>query len=674
MKKILKLILCVLPFMVFMSTVRAREEVYIYLGDEIPNVRLHLKTPTVEKNKKMYEIWNRNTGKLVYCVEPGVVLKNGYFEGYPDLDQLALNFDDEDWNYMRTIAYYGYGYPGREDIKWYAITQFMIWEYLLEGVGEIYFIDTNNQKIDLYQSEMALIKEDLAHHLDIPSFFQGQTVLNYQVDLTNEFTFKDEYGILEEFSISTNNPNAKINGDEFSISFDHPGDYQVVFSRDTSLAETPKIYYSPNSQTVMNRGIIDIAVSVLNFRVNAPSFKLIKESQEESHLTLQGAKYGIYYENGELYTTLTTDEEGVAYLDEINLGKYYLQEIEAPYGYKLNNEKIYFEVVDEDVILRVKDSLIKKEILIEKYLEKIHGELELEKDATFQILFQDTMEVIGTLKTDQYGQCSILLPYGNYILRQITSKEGYALATDILLTVNEETRDLSIHKILNPEIWGSLVVLKKDLDTDTPILDEAEFRIKNVDTGEYLSLENKSVFKTVDAKLQLDYIPYGNYELIEVKAPNDYIISEENYFFQINEKGQVITIEVLNKLQNGSLIIEKIDDKTMDPLEGVLFGLYDQDQNLLQEYYTDLNGRIQIDSLLEGLYYIKELNTLPGYELLDGFLDVAIKNNTISTIKVTNRLKIDVPKTGVDEFMRIFLVAIFCLTLGVIIYKHEQNV
>lgn len=72
-------------------------------------------------------------------------------------------------------------------------------------------------------------------------------------------------------------------------------------------------------------------------------------------------------------------------------------------------------------------------------------------------------------------------------------------------------------------------------------------------------------------------------------------------------------------MQNGSLIIEKIDDKTMDPLEGVLFGLYDQDQNLLQEYYTDLNGRIQIDSLLEGLYYIKELNTLPGYELLDGF-------------------------------------------------------
>lgn len=90
---------------------------------------------------------------------------------------------------------------------------------------------------------------------------------------------------------------------------------------------------------------------------------------------------------------------------------------------------------------------------------------------------------------------------------------------------------------------GKFSCFEKDLDTDTPILDEAEFRIKNVDTGEYLSLENKSVFKTVDAKLQLDYIPYGNYELIEVKAPNDYIISEENYFFKSTKKDKLLLLK-----------------------------------------------------------------------------------------------------------------------------------
>ena len=47
MKKILKLLLFILPFVAMMNTALAKEQAYIYLGDEIPNVRLHLKTPYV---------------------------------------------------------------------------------------------------------------------------------------------------------------------------------------------------------------------------------------------------------------------------------------------------------------------------------------------------------------------------------------------------------------------------------------------------------------------------------------------------------------------------------------------------------------------------------------------------------------------------------------------------
>ena len=299
--------------------------------------------------------------------------------------------------------------------------------------------------------------------------------------------------------------------------------------------------------------------------------------------------------------------------------------------------------------------------------------MELEKNATFEILLQDTMEVVTTLETDRYGKCTVSLPYGNYILRQTRSKEGFSLVDDIYLTIDDKTEDLSIRKILNPEIWGNLVVLKKDQDTGELILQEAEFKIKNVATGEYLLLNGKDVFKTIDGKLELERIPYGSYELIEIKAPDSYQISEETYFFEINKSGQTITVEVQNKLQNGSLIIEKIDDETMLPLKGVLFGLYDQEQNLLQEFYTDENGRIQIDSLLEGLYYIKEIETYPGYELLDGFLDVTIKNNMLSTIKVTNRLKVEVPKTSVDECSIVFLLSIVFILVGIVIRHYEQN-
>ena len=39
-------------------------------------------------------------------------------------------------------------------------------------------------------------------------------------------------------------------------------------------------------------------------------------------------EYGIYYEDGVHYQTIETNEDGIAYLEEIHLGKYYLQEID----------------------------------------------------------------------------------------------------------------------------------------------------------------------------------------------------------------------------------------------------------------------------------------------------------------------------------------------------------
>ena len=50
MKKIFKLLLCVVPFMVFMSTAWAREEVYIYLGNGMSDFILrHLRLRRIKK-------------------------------------------------------------------------------------------------------------------------------------------------------------------------------------------------------------------------------------------------------------------------------------------------------------------------------------------------------------------------------------------------------------------------------------------------------------------------------------------------------------------------------------------------------------------------------------------------------------------------------------------------
>ena len=668
MKKILKLLLCLFVFIVANHTVFA-EENYIYLGDAIPNIRLYLKTPTVEKYKSMYEIINRDTGEHVYCIEPGVVLKNGNFTAYQYLDMIPedLGITDEDWNNLRTIAYYGYGYRDRTDIKWYAATQFMIWEYLLEDTGEIYFVDSNNKKIDLLKEEINAIQLDVDHHNLMPSFLEETDIID--VELGDTLTFVDEYGILDEFEMDYGNVDVKRDGNKIMITFSHPGYQYVGFNRQLDKMNKPKIFYSPSSQIVMTKGIIDRSYERIEFNVDFPNLTLIKKGKENSLLSLKGAKYGIYYEDGTHYQTIVTNEEGIAYLDEIHLGKYYLQEIEAPYGYEINHEKIYFEVIQDDIVIETTDPLIKKEIVIEKYLEDIDGNLELEKNAKFQV-YDKNNHLYTEFETNEYGKFPLVLPYGKYTLKQVTSTEGYHLAEDITLIVNEDTFSNLIIK--NPQIVGSLLIQKKDVDSKELIDGEAFFKILNTDINEYFTVDGNEVFKTQEGILTIDNIPYGNYELIEVEAPEGYQILEENVLFAIlgNEE---IKLEVFNKLQNGVLQIEKLDYDSLAPLQGVLFGLYDQDKQLIGEYETDEKGMITISNLLEGIYYIKELSAPSNYELLDGFMEANIQNNVLSNFKITNRLKIEVPKTGVNEFLYTILFSSVCLFIGMVLCNYDQN-
>ena len=226
MKKILKLLFCFLTFFLVNHNVLA-EESYIYLGDVIPDIRLYLKTPMVEKYKNMYEIINQTTGEHVYCIEPGVVLKDGIFGAYQYLDMIPedLGITEDEWNYLRTIAYYGYGYQDRTDIKWYAATQFIIWDYLLKDTGEIYFVDSNNQKIDLLQEEIDTIQFDVDHHNLMPSFLEQDEII--YVELGDTLTFIDEYGILDDFEMDYTNVEVKREGNEVTLTFLDPG-YQTV--------------------------------------------------------------------------------------------------------------------------------------------------------------------------------------------------------------------------------------------------------------------------------------------------------------------------------------------------------------------------------------------------------------------------------------------------------------
>ena len=60
----------------------------------------------------------------------------------------------------------------------------------------------------------------------------------------------------------------------------------------------------------------------------------------------------IYNEKDELIFSGRTDENGKITIPEIRYGKYYIVEKEAPEGYKINEEKMYFEITEDGQVVK----------------------------------------------------------------------------------------------------------------------------------------------------------------------------------------------------------------------------------------------------------------------------------------------------------------------------------
>ena len=87
-------------------------------------------------------------------------------------------------------------------------------------------------------------------------------------------------------------------------------------------------------------------------------FSKIDFSSEEP---LPNTLIEIYKENDELVFSGRTNEEGKIVIEELEYGKYYILEKEAPAGYLLNEEKMEFEITDDGEIVKavMMDEIIK---------------------------------------------------------------------------------------------------------------------------------------------------------------------------------------------------------------------------------------------------------------------------------------------------------------------------
>lgn len=299
----------------------------------------------------------------------------------------------------------------------------------------------------------------------------------------------------------------------------------------------------------------------INIEKSGELFTIEDGSYRYEEVPLSGVSLGLYakediffngvlvYSKDDLVSKSVTNE-GKAEFNGLYLGKYYIKELETLDGYVL-------DLKEYEVNLEYKDqytSDITYNLKLTNYLKK--GNLRIIKvdestnkpigDTTISIYTLDD-ELIYTDQTKQDGLLDIMnLKSGKYYAKEIKAKDGYILNEEkVYFEINSDTELVEL-KIKNAPITGKLIFQKLDVVTGEPLSNTA-ISVYNINGELYttgITDENGYVI--------INNIPYGKYYIVETKAPDGYMISEEKLYFEIQNNNE----EVKATMSDERVIIE----------------------------------------------------------------------------------------------------------------------
>ena len=173
---------------------------------------------------------------------------------------------------------------------------------------------------------------------------------------------------------------------------------------------------------------IDIKESKV-YEVNISNLKLSKlefiKTDEDTGKRLSNAIIEIYKEDNNLFYTGKTNKEGVLEVSDLEIGKYYILEKEAPKYYKLNTERIDFEVNENGKIIKINMKNERKKGTLEFYkIDAVTGERL--SNVLIRVVSLEDNKSIFYGKTDKNGKIEIKnLKAGKYYIYEEKELRGY---------------------------------------------------------------------------------------------------------------------------------------------------------------------------------------------------------------------------------------------------------
>lgn len=625
-------------------------------------------------------------GKTAYCIEPGVDITTSDYEGA--IGWINSPYSDEVNRKIQLYGYYGYNYPGHGNLRYRAAAQSLIWEATGGQIIEFWTEKYGNGNFINLNAERNEILRLASTHYEVP-IFDSDTK---DAVIGETTTFTDTKGILSNFDVvKSSDASVSINGNTLSVTPNVVGNITVVLKKKT-YTQDPTIIFVGKDATSQKMGMFGVDDPVLvrvKLNVVGGSLKINKKdldtklSKPQGDATFKNAVYELLDENYNFITDLIIDDSFSAKTDKILSPNkiYILREKTASEGYLLDKTEYRFKIDRDnlDIEMDVYEDVIEKTVNIYKvFADDSTTILKGEPNVSFEIYLKSTGEYYKTIKTDEKGFVSVKLPYGKWIFKQVSSTSGFEKVKDFEIVINNDS-DEDITKIIsNAEIRAKLKLIKVDSESRKILVrDGIKFRIKNLDTGEYVcqnvtypGQEKICVFETKDGMFITPYVlGHGNYQIEELEeqsipgyvwnsVPLKFSIDENSKFIQDDEFGLMLEVKFENKEVKGEIVIKKVGEKLVIEngtfryeeieLDGVHYDLIAdgdiysgdgtliyKDKQLIKSFVTK-DGYFKLINLYLGKYCLIETKTVGNHVLNSEpyCFEIKYKDQYTDTIKL----------------------------------------